>query len=561
MTLVFTSEQAISGELSATADTGDTGTLDWPYVDEPTSDTTRTDFFFIRVNSDGSGVDRLLHQMYVGPSGGLRITDAEGPVALSYLPGSGEMELSYPIASGTQVDTFTAPVDQWLRVDVTLTGATLTYTVSKPFTSTVYYELLAAALDPDWPAFCYHSFTLTNVAGFQNWLDAINVEPPEPPSTDCHDCGERWIVESCNIRTGEVQNVLSPLAFDFQTSLNAVGKGSMTFATRDVRVQDIWPDLTLIAISRDTGDPDNPEGMFLGFVESFDASSALEGGTTRIGLVEVTNYLWRRTIQEDYPPEGSPLETFQTYIARDLVGLTTGWIPLSAVAALSEFVRARTWFGYERPVIGEQIQALVDVEDGLDWETTYTRSGGAWSAQIRFADHVGEARGIVLASDREGVEYSLTVDASEHATRVDTIGQGEADETLMATATDTSVYPLFDVTVSFPDQVPPEGTEQQDVLQEYADGLLATFKEPAAVPGMTIAGPDPAPSVLKLGDEVTVQIDYGAVTFNGLARIIDITWNVSADNPDLRQIAFTPITPASQSVLNQVPSDSNCQEC
>lgn len=382
-----------------------------------------------------------------------------------------------------------------------------------------------------------------------------------PSSAECDDCEDVWLIESCNLFTGVVQNVLTPTGFEFQVSKNAVGQGSMTFPTKGVRVQDIWPNLSLIAVSR-VGDT---EGLFLGIVESFEAASGEDGGTTSIGMTEITSYLWHRLIRADYPAEGEPLTKEQTVIARDLVDLTIGEIPLNALASPSAVLRTLQWLAVDRPVIGDEIENLTTALDGPDWEVIYTKSNGAWSATMRFADEIGVQRDIVLSSDAEGASYSLTVDGSEQATRIDGFapalpGEEETSPSIVTVEDTTGPYPLLETAISYTELPIAEGESPEDLALQFAAGDLAARREPTAVPAMTIVGHEPDPSVLRLGDEVTVHIEHGAITYHGQTRVVDISWAVEDGSPDLRTIQFEPISRPSEAILSQYPSD-DCEDC
>lgn len=367
-------------------------------------------------------------------------------------------------------------------------------------------------------------------------------------------CADNWRIEACDLRTGTVRAILHPLAFDFQTNLNRVGQGTLTLATKALKVRDIWPHLTSIYITRISGGtatPLAPVVEFAGLVESFSAS---DGGTTSVGLQSIENYLHHRMLRTRKRFVNAP----QTSIAKNLVDYAgTNGIPLRAVADGSAFARDRTYESWDRKIIGEAIEELANVINGLDWELTHAKdSMGRWTTTMIFRDYVGEDRGIILQSDREAQGYGLDVDAAEHATLVDAIGQGEEEDQLITTSIDTSgIYPQFDAAPAWQD------VSEEATLQEYGDGYLEDYQEPVALPNVTVRGMSPDPRMVRLGDTVEVRTDFGAVTFRGKARITSLSWALGLDEPETRTFDMLPITRASSSVLNQVPTDTNCEEC
>src|SRR5690625_4251777 len=104
-------------------------------------------------------------------------------------------------------------------------------------------------------------------------------------------CGRDWVVETCHLASGLVRSVLHPLSMDGSTELNGVGQGTLTLPTRDLRIRDVWPNLTSVYISRVSGggaSPAQPVCEFAGIVEQVNAT---EAGTTQVGLKSIEGYL------------------------------------------------------------------------------------------------------------------------------------------------------------------------------------------------------------------------------------------------------------------------------
>lgn len=370
-------------------------------------------------------------------------------------------------------------------------------------------------------------------------------------------CGDQWIIEAADLRTGRVRSVLHPRSFDFQTTLNRVGQGTLNLTTREVLVRNIWPHLTSIWISRiagGTATPDAPAVEFGGLVDSFTAS---DNGATSVGLKTIDQYLHHRLIGMYPAPSLSFQQQPQTAIGVALVNAAApNGIPLTGVADASTRLRDRLYPNYERKNIGEAIEELTDVIDGVDYELVHTKTDGMWSTQVVFRDYVGTDRNVILQSDVEAAGYGLDVDAKDHATWVDALGNGEESAKLAYAVRDPSnIYPRFDAAPAWPDVV------YTSTLRDHALGYLDENREPIAIPSATVRGLDnPDPAMIKNGDTLTLDIDFGAVTYKGQGRVVSTSWAVGSDGPATRAYDLSPLTRASESVLNQVP-DNDCEDC
>lgn len=365
-------------------------------------------------------------------------------------------------------------------------------------------------------------------------------------------CGENWIVEVCDLATGQVRTRWHPLSVEWQSSLNQVGVGNVTLATGDITARDVWPGLTSVYISRvnPAGPGEPPIAEFGGILWEVGAS---ESGTTVLGLKSMEHYLHRRIITTNEEWRGSP----QTDIGRDLVMLAQpGGIPLDAQADASGFTRDRDYKDWALKSIGEAIEQLTEVINGPDWEIVHSRVGGRWSSTLYFRDFVGVDRGVLIQSDLDASAYSLSISAEDLASHVWAIGTGEEEDQLIARAVDGSgVYPRFDATPAWKD------VNRQTTLQSHADGYLETNREPDARPTVTVSGLEPDPADLRVGDIIDVRTGFGPISFRGKARILSISWTLNPESPESRTLELVPLVRASESVLNQLPDPSICKDC
>jgi hypothetical protein len=367
-------------------------------------------------------------------------------------------------------------------------------------------------------------------------------------------CGDGWRFEFTELSTGRVKKVAHPMSVTWEDNYTSPGVGSMVIATKDYSANDVWPNTTGIYISRVQQDGTRV-AHFGGYVEKFDGSA---GGATTLGLKSIDSYLFRRLLADDN--EGisyTATDIRQTRIATDLVNYATPkGIPLIPVKGVGTRNRTRSWNYWEFKNIGEAITELVNAaQDGLRYHLEHEFSdGGAfgqtWVTRMIFTDQWGTDRPeVVLRSDREGWDYSLTVDGSKETSRAYGVGAGDGANQMYSIA--------FDKQALLPElQDSPAWKDIKDptALDDQTKGFIANQRDPIATPEMTIAGLDPDPAITQPGDTVTVQIYYGLITFDGTAQILSVVWELGTDGPVTRTFAFNPTIRPSQGIKVQVPA-------
>lgn len=415
--------------------------------------------------------------------------------------------------------------------------------------------------------------------------------PPPPPQLSppgestppsCISCAEQFRVELCDLATGRVKTVPDVISMDWQTTLNDVGRGTLTVPTLNMRAIDIWPHRTSVYILRTAGpdgaSPANPVVEFAGIVEQATPS---DNGSTRLGMKSIEHYLQYREIVDDLEfgiktqvgggdtPDDPTDDRFtysgqvlQTEIAAALVNYARpDGIPLSGASDGSGIARYRFYDGVDKKPVLEAVTQLSDVINGPDWYLVHRRdSGGAWSTEIHFTDEISVDTGVVLRSDREANGYSLSMDASNHATHVWAAGSGDPQTgiPLESNVMDPEgFYPRFDGNPSWSD------VSVQETLDEHAEGFLADNRDPLVTVGVSVAGLEKAdPSHTKPGHTVDVDVNYGAVTFRGKARILSVSWKLADNAPVMRSFDLYPVNGNTRdTVFNQTPGGSDCEEC
>lgn len=354
-------------------------------------------------------------------------------------------------------------------------------------------------------------------------------------------CGDRWAIESCDIKTGRVRAIILATGAEWENALVGLGTGTLTIPSQKVALRDIFPDLTSIYISRITDDG-SYDCQYAGYVEKVTGQATLDGGTMSVGLQPIEKYWWRRFLDTDR----LYTNTEQTQIAASLTSYAVpDGIPLIGIAEPSIISRDRTYIGSERPFIGAQLDDLAQARFGIEWTVLHSRVNGFWTTTVVFQDRAGNDLNTIFRSDVHGADYGIDVDAANHATRIDGFGDDPASVRIISTAVDDGPYPRFDAAPSFGTVL--DATNNQ----EQTDGYLRDYREPTATPSFTIVGEDPDPTGLRLGDTATFYIRQGAVTFNGPARVGTISSRIAEGEPWSRTLGLIPLGRASDTVLNQ----------
>ena len=369
-------------------------------------------------------------------------------------------------------------------------------------------------------------------------------------------CAQYWRVLACNLVNGRARKVLQPSTLSFETTLNRVGKGTLSVDTRDIAIRDVWPHLASVYVLRIAGGSATPQKPVIEWGGVVEAVSAGSNGRTEVGLESIETYWHRRVLRRD----GEWLDpidfrnTSQTVIAKYLSDTALdGGIPLYAEADVSAWRRDRVYNVWDRKNIGEAIEQLTDVIGGPDYELVHQRtSQGEFFTTALFRDYVGADRGVTIRSDIEASDYTLKIDGNSHATRVDAIGEGEEIDMLIETAEDLSVYPVFEATPAWKD------VSLRSTLRQHAQGYLDMNRDPLAEPALVIAGLEPDSEQLRIGDTIRADISYGAATFRGRARVVGIAWRQDLDGPPMRTLTLTPEGRAADTVLNQAPASMYC---
>lgn len=394
--------------------------------------------------------------------------------------------------------------------------------------------------------------------------------------------------------------VLHPISVQWENAYSQPSEGSMVLATEDPAAEDIWSGSTGIYISQVMPDGTR-RPRFGGFIPKFAGAG---GGATTVAFHSIDKFLEKRILAgvnkpyellfviEDnlmggydflgpglITPDPSPgsYSTVIDYsftpgssadIAALLVNLARGNIEgegVTGIPTLTGVVEGTNvtvpatsgqyklaWWDFKN--IGQAIRELVEAEGGIKYRLDHSFNNGYWETEMVFSDTIGTERDYTILSDREAWEYGLEVDASEKATRVYGIGEGDEWNTLFSIAYDADTsdnLPEHQVTAAWKDQT------DLLILDGLTRGYVTDHRDPATVPSATIVGlptydpdaPDfdpskgfPGPEICEPGDTVGIEIGYGVITVKDIrARILAVAWQLQQTMTAQRTLAFQPV--------------------
>lgn len=318
---------------------------------------------------------------------------------------------------------------------------------------------------------------------------------------DVCECAANWRVELTNFLTGAVQASIVPISFEFETAFMEPGRGSITF-NRLNRYGDtglgplfadrMFPGTAGIYFQRlagGTATPADPANMFGGYIETMQGNS---DGTVTLGFAELPKYLDSRMIRSDLVFTND----WQTDIGANLVlyafgGNTNGGSvdpspalgpPLIGGFGSSAVNRDRTYLAVDRPMIGDLIRNLVQVEDGPVYELFHYRNGSPipgltenWYSEMGFFDTFFQPDPSPWVLFPHVTDFSVNMDGNGLANQIDAFGEpGPDGEPLIATQDSPTPFLVrFDAAPSFP------GVTQIATLNGHAFGYQSDHRNPA----------------------------------------------------------------------------------
>lgn len=399
---------------------------------------------------------------------------------------------------------------------------------------------------------------------------------------DC--CGQKhWRAYIYDLQSGDVIRTVPFISATFGTGLNDFGRGTAVLPLAGIQPADIWPMTRGIAFARIAGlssrrsdgyaEPDRPEVEWAGYVETF----SLTWPTVSLGLKSMEAFTQRRVLRRTLSYNG----TEQRTIARNLAtqarvepnGTSTqvySLVPEAYDLSTSSITRDRTYPAWERSNIGELLQNLANVENGVEWQVRYksylidtVRSYMAFgdSVGVDLTPDNGDRETVRIGGPKAAVNaWGLTVDGSEAANRVDAIGAGEEDQRLISTydgrlASVADAYPHMDSVISHPD-VTRVGT-----LSSHAIGEGQRQRYPTPNPSFSLRGLHRFdPERYLDGNRIYLDMNLQLFQYTGSARIIARNWTVDQNGEELA-VTLMPTSYNFDTFRSREATGDQCEDC
>jgi hypothetical protein len=197
-------------------------------------------------------------------------------------------------------------------------------------------------------------------------------------------------------------------------------------------------------------------------------------------------------------------------------------------AESSAVLRTRRFQAYERPNIGEEIQALTEVIDGFDFEITPAKE---WKT---YFPHKGTDIDLVFDLDTSVDNLSFDEDATNLVSQISALGGGEAENRCIATVASSSAlaaFGLLEDSISFTD------IKHFNTLAGKADAELQIRKIPRWQPQVTLN--NSLWGQYSVGDRPRVRGKLGNyIDFDERFRIGVINVQVNDEGREVVQVMF-----------------------
>jgi len=205
----------------------------------------------------------------------------------------------------------------------------------------------------------------------------------------------------------------------------------------------------------------------------------------------------------------------------------------------SGVLRVKTINGFERSIVGNELESLASLSGGFDFAIEVTEpTSHNFVKTLRLGyPRRGRRTNIVFEQGKNVKLLDWQIDADRLENRVDALGSGEGPAMLISTAQDTNVldqgYPLLDGTVSHKD------VTRLETLAAHAQRRLTEHKLPVSIPVLSLRVTEEGEvgSFIE-GDECLVRADDGFVQFDNYYRVIEYLVDVSNEGDETIDITF-----------------------
>jgi hypothetical protein len=325
----------------------------------------------------------------------------------------------------------------------------------------------------------------------------------------------------------------------YSSILNNAGALTATISARHAKAtQDvISPWNTAIYVER--------EGAIVwgGILWRANVQSGTEESTLSLGANEFWSYFQENNNRGRYIRDTkSYTDADQLFIARDIInyaqntgihgptasiGVTVG-SELTTDGGGIQQLRTRTYNSWERQVIGKVVEQLAALDNGFEFFIDCDYAGSTINKVFRlYYPIVPDAPGIRFDYPTNVISYTLPIDATKAAKKVDAIGAGEGIDMAIQTVEDTTLlqYPMREATFSYKD------VSQADTLLSHATSDLNTVRQPQTIPTLIcrVNVPELTPGSFRCGANVQVNLQDGWVNIQGGYRIVQFEVRVDDD--------------------------------
>jgi hypothetical protein len=198
----------------------------------------------------------------------------------------------------------------------------------------------------------------------------------------------------------------------------------------------------------------------------------------------------------------------------------------------SGILRTRKYFAYERPVLGDSLRDISEMNSGFDFEVTPARR---WKT---FYPEKGVATDYIFEYGKNMGNLSFSGDSSDVISEITGLGAGEGRNRCMAVwrATETlNEFGLLQRAEEF------ENIKHYDAMSARVRSALRFSKYPRLQPQMTFETDDPPFGSWTLGDRIRVVADYGYIDINRIMKVVAQNVQVSDEGHEAIQVFFDDI--------------------
>lgn len=330
-------------------------------------------------------------------------------------------------------------------------------------------------------------------------------------------------------------------SFSYTETLNKPGSWSATIPlSADVDAADLYSSRAIFAFER--AELLRWAGPLLTVRVNLDA------GTVDLSGEGYMNYLRRRILYETKIYAAVD----QLLIVKDLIDYAqTHWgtpgdlgIVTTALSAVTTMSRDRTYFYYEKKLIGELIEQLAAVRNGFDFRLTPRWTNGPNSTMVLdfgiTYPSFGRETGYVVDVNAHNLT-AVDVDLTKLAFAVTASGQGTGEDIPSSSVSNSA---LIAVNAVLEDAITVGDVTGTDTLVDYANRRLDYGSTPLIYPTFDFVAEDIGTFIP--GDQVICVGTTGVLDIGGIYRIVEQTFDLPADGPENLKLTMAPLRAWSQ---------------